>query len=285
MRADRTPIEEGYAFYVSLLDELREAGITPYVTLHHWDIPNWVCTRGPYANDSSIGAVDPEASLHDPESCAGAWLDPGIIADFGEYAQQAFERFGPKVHFWATINEPKTVAILGYGLGTHAPVIASTTAPLVAGHNMLLAHAHAVNIYRKQYREAHNGCITMVINSDWREPFDTSQPNDIAAAKLAMEEELGWFADPLYFGDYPASMRDRYGAALPRFTTAQAAFVQGSTDYFGLNHYTSLYVSTARDSTSITLLGRASEWTTSDVAADGVSIGIASSCTWLKDVP
>ena len=285
MRADRTPIEEGYAFYDALLDELRDAKITPYVTLHHWDFPDWLCDRGPSADDASLGAVDPEGASRDPESCPGAWLDPGVVADFQTYADQAFARLGPKVHFWATINEPKTVANMGYGAGAHAPGITSATAPLVAGHNMLLAHAAAANVYREKYRDAQAGSVTMVVNSDWREPARADDPADVAAATRAMEEELGWFADPLYFGDYPASMRERYGDALPRFTKAQSASLRGSTDYFGLNHYTSLYVSAAELSPANSYLGRAMDWTTSDVNADGVAIGDSSSCDWLKDAP
>ena len=121
MRADRTPIEEGYAFYDALLDELRDAKITPYATLHHWDFPDWLCDRGPSADDASLGAVDPEGASRDPESCPGAWLDPGVVADFQTYADQAFARLGPKVHFWATINEPKTVANMGYGAARTPP--------------------------------------------------------------------------------------------------------------------------------------------------------------------
>lgn len=285
MRADRTPIEEGYAFYDALLDELRDAGITPYVTLHHWDFPDWLCARGPSADDASLGAVDPEGASRDPASCPGAWLDPGVVADFQTYADQAFARLGPKVHFWATINEPKTVANMGYGVGAHAPGIVSATAPLVAGHNMLLAHAAAAKTYREKYRDAQAGSVTMVVNSDWREPARVDDPADVAAATRAMEEEMGWFADPLYFGDYPASMRERYGEALPRFTEAQSASLRGSTDYFGLNHYTSLYASAAELSPANSYLGRAMDWTTSDVGADGAPIGDSSSCAWLKDVP
>jgi hypothetical protein len=48
-----------------------------------------------------------------------------------------------------------------------------------------------------------------------------------------LEFQAGWFADPVYFGDYPASMRRLVGARLPRFTPAQRARVRGSTDFYG----------------------------------------------------
>lgn len=53
------------------------------------------------------------------------------------------------------------------------------------------------------------------------------------------EFEVGWFADPLYFGDYPPSMRDRVGSRLPSFTDEERELVMGSNDFFGFNHYTS----------------------------------------------
>ena len=47
----------------------------------------------------------------------------------------------------------------------------------------------------------------------------------------------------IYFGDYPASMRERVGARLPTFTPEQTERIKGSHDFFGLNHYTSRYCS------------------------------------------
>lgn len=54
---------------------------------------------------------------------------------------------------------------------------------------------------------------------------------------------MGWFADPIYFGDYPPSMRDRVGERLPTFTDEEKALVMGSNDFLGFNHYTTWSVS------------------------------------------
>ena len=104
----------------------------------------------------------------------GAWLDPGIIDKFTIYAEQAFERLGPKVHFWATLNEPKTVVNLGYGTGLHAPGIRSGTAALVAGHNMLLAHAAAgaagccLPRHRMPLNSQERVCrVRLILNTSW----------------------------------------------------------------------------------------------------------------------
>jgi beta-glucosidase len=284
MNPDLTPNEEGYAFYRKLLAEVKSRGITPYVTLFHWDLPSFLCERTPHAQDAALGAVDPGGADYGG-ACAGAWLDPGIVQTFALYARHAFERLGSSVHFWATLNEPKTVVNLGYGTGAHAPGISSATAPLVAAHNMLLAHAAAARVYRQEFQSTQGGAVTLVVNCDWREPQDPDSAEDVAAASRAMEEEMGWFADPLYMGDYPASMRGRYGDLLPRFTPEQSALLKGSADYFALNHYSSRYVKAAGLSPANSHLGRAVDWVESETALDGTPIGPDASSVWLKQVP
>jgi hypothetical protein len=138
---DGTPNDAGYAFYEKMLDAMQNAGIEPYVTLHHWDLPSAMCQGGTSASETTS-----------TESCPAVdWLDPKSVDQFEAYASQAFARLGGRVRFWATLNEPKTVANLGYGVGAHAPGLQSATAPLVAGHNMLLAHAAAVRSYRDSF--------------------------------------------------------------------------------------------------------------------------------------
>lgn len=85
------------------------------------------------------------------------------------------------------------------------------------------------------------GFISITLNSDWSEPLTNSQ-DDIDAAQRSMDFMLGWFADPIYLGDYPASMKQRLGNLLPRFTAAEKKLLKDSYDFFGLNHYTSAYV-------------------------------------------
>lgn len=71
------------------------------------------------------------------------------------------------------------------------------------------------------------------------QPLDPDSEEDKAAATRSMEFQLGWWADPIYFGDYPKSMRDRVGVRLPTFTDDERTLLTGSNDFFGLNHYTS----------------------------------------------
>lgn len=104
---------------------------------------------------------------------------------------------------------------------------------------MLLAHAKAVAIYRESF-SAQNGSIGISNNCDWREPL-TDKPEDRQAAERALLFFLGWFADPIYKGDYPEVMKQRLGKRLPSFTKEEKKLLLGSSDFFGLNHYTTMY--------------------------------------------
>jgi beta-glucosidase len=77
-------------------------------------------------------------------------------------------------------------------------------------------------------------------NCDWRAPL-TDNEEDRQAAQRAVEFFLGWFADPVYTGDYPAVMRERLGDRLPHFTAHESELLKGSADFFGLNHYATMY--------------------------------------------
>ena len=209
--------EAGIKFYSDLIDELLSAGITPWVTLYHWDLPL---------------ALQLE---HD------GWLSADIADFFKDYADLCFERFGDRVQNWITLNEPWVVAILGHGQGVFAPGRASNDEPYLAAHNLIRSHAKAVQLYRSKY--AHQkGQIGMSNNCDWREPL-TDDPLDREAAQRALEFFLSWFADPIYFGDYPQVMKDRLEDRLPSFTPEEKLELKGSSDFFGLNHYTTMFAS------------------------------------------
>ena len=206
--------DEGVAFYSALIDELLKNGIHPVATLYHWDLPL------------------PLQLEHD------GWLSHHTANAFVAYARVCFERFGDRVKHWITINEPYTHVVHGFALGDHAPgrMMRPTTEPYIAGHYLLLAHAHAVAVYRQQYAPTQKGIVSIALNSDWREPL-TASAADVAAAQRSMEFNLGWFADPIYFGDYPPAMRAQLGARLPTFSAEQRAMLTNSSDFFALQHY------------------------------------------------
>jgi beta-glucosidase/6-phospho-beta-glucosidase/beta-galactosidase len=116
--------------------------------------------------------------------------------------------------------------------------------PYIVGYNLLNAHAAAGNLYLTKYAPTQGGHITMVVDSEWNAPLNPASQDDVAAAQRALDFGLGWFADPLYFGDWPASMKASVGSRLPAFSASQSYLLTHSHDYFGLNHYTSRYTTT-----------------------------------------
>jgi len=214
-------------FYNSLIDGLLDAGITPFVTLYHWDLP--------------------QALLSPPER-QGWWSrdeegrpNGQLLPDWLDYVNVCFSAFGDRVKTWITFNEAWTFTYLASGWGK-APCIPDygnmEVDPYIAGHNVLVAHAMAVSVYRQKYQMKQGGKIGITNNCDWREPA-TNSSNDTGAAELAVEFTLGWFSDPVFSGtgDYPPAMRRLLGSNLPNFTEEQKRLVNGSADFFGLNHY------------------------------------------------
>jgi beta-glucosidase len=207
---------EGIRFYDRLIDELLANEITPWITLYHWDLPL---------------ALQLEKD---------GWLNPDMPTYFKEYADICFGHFGDRVKNWITLNESWAVAILGHYQGVFAPGRISDEEPYIVGHHLLRAHAVVVDLYRNKYQGIQKGRIGMSNNCDWREPATDSE-KDRAAAQRALEFFLGWFADPIYKGRYPETMVARLGDRLPKFTESEKVLLKGSADFFGLNHYTTMF--------------------------------------------
>jgi len=244
--------EAGLLFYERLFDALLEEGIEPLVTLFHWDLPQ-------------------------PLEDAGGWMVDSTVDAFEEYAGIVFQRFGGKVKKWLTFNEPYTFVRQGYSEGNHAPGRCSDplkcsnggdsfVEPYLVAHGVLKAHARAVNLFRTFFpkNNAHGGGgggggpeIGITLNGEWAHPpsqvafSDEPSSADQAACQRYMESEIGWFADPIAFGTYPQSMRDRLGDRLPHFTSEEAELLRGSWDFFGLNFYNAFFVTELREERAV----------------------------------
>ncbi|XP_030953644.1 beta-glucosidase 13-like [Quercus lobata] len=206
--------QEGINFYNSFINELIKNGITPFVTLFHFDLPQ---------------------ALQDKYE---GFLSRQIVDDFKAYADICYHNFGDRVKYWTTINEPQ---IFGpYGYETRNPNPKPATDPYLATHNIILAHAAAVKLYREKYQPTQGGEIGVSPMVQWFEPYgDTLHDKD--AAKRAFDFLVGWFMEPLVFGDYPFIMKALIRDGLPEFTKAEKDLVKGSFDFIGVNYYTSRY--------------------------------------------
>ncbi|KAI4328528.1 hypothetical protein L6164_020876 [Bauhinia variegata] len=220
--------QAGIDYYNKLINALLAKGIQPYVTLYHWDLPQ---------------------ALEDKYN---GWLSPDIINDFATFSETCFQKFGDRVKHWITFNEPHTFSIQGYDVGLQAPGRCSillhlfckagnsATEPYIVAHNVLRSHATVADIYRKRYKNAQDGSLGIAFDVIWYEP-ETNTKEDIEAAQRAQDFQLGWFLDPLMFGDYPSSMRSRVGSRLPKFSQIESSLLKGSLDFVGINHYTTFY--------------------------------------------
>lgn len=125
--------QKGIDYYQNLINALVVNGITPMVTLYHWDLPQHLQNMGGFANKN-------------------------IVKYFTEYARVAFREFGDRVKYWATFNEPIHVCQLGYGGDSNAPAVnASAIADYQCTYNLIKAHASAFHVYDQEFRSSQNG--------------------------------------------------------------------------------------------------------------------------------
>ncbi|KXS96640.1 hypothetical protein AC578_6908 [Pseudocercospora eumusae] len=266
------PINEaGLRYYKDLVEELVANGIEPMVTLFHWDLPQALYDRyGGFLNKHEY------------------------VLDFVSYARLMFKTLGEKVKFWITYNEPWCSAILGYSTGYFAPgrtsdrsissVGDSSTEPWQVGHNILIAHGAAAKAYREEFKPTQSGMIGITLNGDWVEPWDPADSADVEACERKLEFSIGWFAGPVYHGDYPASMREQLGVRLPEFTAEEKTLVQGSNDFYGMNHYTADFVRNCdKDTPSAENFNGNLEVSKTNKAGD--SIGPETQSVWLRPFP
>ena len=263
---------KGINYYNKLINRLLRKGIQPFVTIFHWDLPQ---------------ALEDEY---------GGFLSPHIVDDFRDYSELLFKEFGDRVKHWITLNEPWTFSNNGYAGGSLAPGRCSAwlnlnctggnsgTEPYLVTHNQLLAHAAAVEVYRKKYQATQKGAIGITLPSHWIKPLYHTK-RDHGAALRSLDFMLGWCMDPLTNGYYPHSMRFLVEDRLPKFTKEQSRLVKGSFDFIGLNYYTTYYATYAPQP-----IGDRASYTTDSAAnltasRNGILIGPATASSWLYIYP
>ena len=203
--------EAGLDFYNRLVDDLLDAGITPYVTLYHWDLPQ---------------ALEDE----------GGWLRRNIADDFVAYADTVSAALGDRVKHWITFNEPWCIAWLGYMIGEHAPGLRSDNPAqaLAATHNVYRAHGLSVPVIRRNSPDAQVG---ITLNLSPANPA-TDKPDDMEATVFYDGWFNRWYLDPLYRGQYPADLLAAYSAFMPEIQPGDLETMAAPLDFLGVNYYT-----------------------------------------------
>jgi len=207
----------GLGFYDRLIDAVLAAGITPWVTLYHWDYP---------------------LALHH----RGGWLNPESPVWFERYTRAVVDRLGDRVAHWFTLNEPQIFIEHGYGAGTHAPGLKLPIADqLLMGHHALIAHGLAVKCIRE--RSQVNPTIGWGPAGRVKCP-QTNAPEDLEAARndmFATEADSlwsnTWFGDPVVLGHYPEDALRAYGKDAPTFSARELETICQPLDFYGVTIY------------------------------------------------
>lgn len=198
----RGPVNpKGLAFYDRLVDGLLEVGITPFLTLYHWDLPLALEERG-------------------------GWRSREVAYAFAEYAGVVAQALGDRVAFFATLNEPWCSAFLGHLTGEHAPGMRDLGAALRAAHHLLLAHGLAV----EALRAAGVRQVGIVLN------FTPVEGEDEEAVERADCYHNRFFLSPILGQGYPESpFQDP--PPLP-IQEGDLERIAAPLDFLGVNYYT-----------------------------------------------
>ncbi|XP_014366706.2 myrosinase 1-like [Papilio machaon] len=219
----------GVAYYNALIDELLANGITPFVTMYHWELPQ---------------------NLNEQ----GGWLNDEVVNWFGDYSRVLFQNFGDRVKHWMTINEAHVHCFLGYEVALHAPQISLPgVAYYECSRNILLAHARAYRIYEAEFKSSQGGEIGFVTSMEWGEA-ESNSTTDRQALEDFLSLNVGQHMNPIFSdsGNFPQRLIDLVNSAsikqglnesrLRPFSEEQIQSIRGSADFLGLNHYTSRIV-------------------------------------------
>ncbi len=212
-----TANEKGLAFYDRLIDALLAAGITPWVTLFHWDFPLELYYRG-------------------------GWLNRDSAEWFGEYATLIGRRFGDRVKHWMTLNEPQVYINAGHLEGRHAPGDRLALHEVLrAAHNTLRAHGRGVQALRAAVP---GPCRIGYAPASHPKVPATETPADIEAARRAFFATAGrhvatmsWWLEPVFKAKYPEDGWAYFGRDVPEVQPGDLELIAQPVDFFGVNIY------------------------------------------------
>lgn len=212
--------EEGIAFYNAVFDELLKYGITPYITLYHWDLPQALYDRG-------------------------GWNNPDCVNWFAEYAGVVSQAFSDRVEHFITFNEPQCFTGIGHLHCSHAPGVKLSHKELFQMvHNVLKAHGAAVIALRESavrpIKVGYAPTCGMVYPK-------TERAEDIEACRrylFTCPDDMNnwtwnvpWFSDPVFLGKYPEDGLKKYAPYLPQITQEDMALISQPLDFMGENIY------------------------------------------------
>ncbi len=199
-------------FYNEYIDELIKNGIEPMINLYHFDMP---------------------AKLQEE---LGGWENKKTTELFVIFAKKAFELFGDRVKYWTTFNEPIVPVEGGYLYNFHYPCKKDMKLAVQVAYNIILAHAKAVQEYRRQKLDGKIGVILNLTPTYTRD----ERAEDKKAAHIADLFFNRSFLDPMVKGEFPQELIEilKEHNMLPETTEEEKNIILNSkVDYLGVNYY------------------------------------------------
>jgi beta-glucosidase len=201
--------QDGLDFYERLVDALLEAGIRPFPTLYHWDLPQYL-------------------------EEAGGWVARSTAEAFADYAAAVVGRLGDRIDTWTTLNEPFVSANHGYVTGEHAPGRTSMAEGMAASHHLNLAHGLAGARIRDLAPDAR---LAIVLNFTPTEPASDDEA-DVVASHHQDNLENRWYSDPIAGLGYPDDTADHYQWDRSEILDGDLELISAPIDLLGVNYYT-----------------------------------------------
>jgi len=206
---------KGLDFYDRLVDALMEQGITPFPTLHHWDLPQALQDEG------------------------GGWANRETAYHFAGFARLMVERLGDRVTQWITHNEPFVLSVLGHFMGEHAPGITDPFVTFQVGYHLLLAHGLAVDVLRTCSKQPPKVGITLDY-SPMHPATETDEDRQAARRLDGIRNRM--FFEPILLGEYPEDVREMLGPLMPEIKDEDLKQMSAPIDFVGVNYYTRMVV-------------------------------------------
>lgn len=202
--------QAGVDFYSNLIDGLIARGITPWITIYHWDLPQALQDKGGWTNRDSI-----------------KW--------FKEYALTLVKLYGSRAKNWIIFNEPSVHSLLGHGFGFHAPGLNQKKSYLAAVHHINLTIAETYRVLKSQYPDLNIGSsYTLLPNYPENENCEKD--------RLASDYFFGFWNtnhfDPLFKGEYPELIRHEFGDLIKDGDTE---LLKADLDFVGVQHYNAIH--------------------------------------------
>ena len=202
------PNQLGLDFYSRLLDGMLERGLTPWATLYHWDLPQYLQEQGGWENRATV-----DAYLH--------------------YVDVVTRHLGDRLQHWITHNEPWCTAMHGNWDGMHAPGQKDFRAALQVNHHLMLSHGLAVPLIRANVVDAKVG-IALSLH-----PLRAASESQEDQAAMQRHDGLRnrWFLDPLFGRGYPEDVLAHCADYLPQIAPADMDVIATPIDFLGVNYY------------------------------------------------